>query len=80
MELVETVAPSGGQLTDFQTDGSESSDGMIKQKQFDSCRCVCAQVDLVCHGKTEVFPDKDGSDPYAVSRTSEKQLSAEGAA
>ena len=25
------------------------------------------QVDLVCHGKTEVFPDKDGSDPYAVS-------------
>lgn len=25
------------------------------------------QVDLVCHGKTEVFPDRDGSDPYAVS-------------
>uniref|UniRef100_A0AAY4EEL1 ethanolamine-phosphate cytidylyltransferase n=1 Tax=Denticeps clupeoides TaxID=299321 RepID=A0AAY4EEL1_9TELE len=25
------------------------------------------KVDLVCHGKTEVFPDKDGSDPYAVS-------------
>ncbi|XP_066560675.1 ethanolamine-phosphate cytidylyltransferase isoform X2 [Amia ocellicauda] len=23
------------------------------------------KVDLVCHGKTEVFPDKDGSDPYA---------------
>ncbi|KAG8507560.1 NAD-dependent protein deacetylase sirtuin-7 [Galemys pyrenaicus] len=22
------------------------------------------QVDLVCHGKTEVVPDKDGSDPY----------------
>lgn len=21
----------------------------------------------MCHGKTEVFPDKDGSDPYAVS-------------
>lgn len=26
------------------------------------------QVDLVCHGKTEVFPDKDGVDPYSVSR------------
>lgn len=24
------------------------------------------QVDLVCHGKTEIYPDKDGSDPYAV--------------
>lgn len=23
------------------------------------------RVDLVCHGKTEVFPDTDGSDPYA---------------
>ncbi|KAJ8283193.1 hypothetical protein COCON_G00020430 [Conger conger] len=23
------------------------------------------KVDLVCHGKTEVFPDQDGSDPYA---------------
>lgn len=23
------------------------------------------KVDLVCHGKTEVFPDKDGADPYA---------------
>lgn len=23
----------------------------------------------MCHGKTEVFPDKDGSDPYAVSST-----------
>ncbi|KAJ8362836.1 hypothetical protein SKAU_G00116670 [Synaphobranchus kaupii] len=23
------------------------------------------KVDLVCHGKTEVFPDKDSSDPYA---------------
>ncbi|KAL0993469.1 hypothetical protein UPYG_G00108400 [Umbra pygmaea] len=23
------------------------------------------KVDLVCHGKTEVHPDKDGSDPYA---------------
>ncbi|CAB1344375.1 unnamed protein product [Coregonus sp. 'balchen'] len=23
------------------------------------------KVDLVCHGKTEVFPDKDTSDPYA---------------
>uniref|UniRef100_A0A665UX42 ethanolamine-phosphate cytidylyltransferase n=1 Tax=Echeneis naucrates TaxID=173247 RepID=A0A665UX42_ECHNA len=23
------------------------------------------KVDLVCHGKTEVFPDKDESDPYA---------------
>lgn len=31
------------------------------------CVCVTVQVDLVCHGKTEVFPDKDGSDPYAVS-------------
>ncbi|XP_016095226.1 ethanolamine-phosphate cytidylyltransferase-like [Sinocyclocheilus grahami] len=26
------------------------------------------KVDLVCHGKTEVFPDRDGSDPYAVPR------------
>uniref|UniRef100_A0AAY4EG51 ethanolamine-phosphate cytidylyltransferase n=1 Tax=Denticeps clupeoides TaxID=299321 RepID=A0AAY4EG51_9TELE len=26
------------------------------------------KVDLVCHGKTEVFPDKDGSDPYAVPK------------
>ncbi|KAM6957504.1 ethanolamine-phosphate cytidylyltransferase-like [Aplochiton taeniatus] len=26
------------------------------------------KVDLVCHGKTEVFPDKDGSDPYTVPR------------
>lgn len=26
------------------------------------------QVDLVCHGKTEIVPDKDGSDPYQVSR------------
>lgn len=25
------------------------------------------QVDLVCHGKTEVFPDKDEVDPYSVS-------------
>ncbi|PIO30031.1 hypothetical protein AB205_0190640, partial [Aquarana catesbeiana] len=25
------------------------------------------KVDLVCHGKTEVLPDRDGSDPYAVS-------------
>lgn len=25
------------------------------------------KVGLVCHGKTEVFPDKDGSDPYSVS-------------
>uniref|UniRef100_A0A672Y3F8 ethanolamine-phosphate cytidylyltransferase n=2 Tax=Sphaeramia orbicularis TaxID=375764 RepID=A0A672Y3F8_9TELE len=25
---------------------------------------VSLTVDLVCHGKTEVFPDKDGSDPY----------------
>lgn len=23
------------------------------------------KVDLVCHGKTEVLPDRDGSDPYA---------------
>nr|XP_019939992.1 PREDICTED: ethanolamine-phosphate cytidylyltransferase-like isoform X2 [Paralichthys olivaceus] len=23
------------------------------------------KVDLVCHGRTDVFPDKDGSDPYA---------------
>uniref|UniRef100_A0A4W4DT63 ethanolamine-phosphate cytidylyltransferase n=1 Tax=Electrophorus electricus TaxID=8005 RepID=A0A4W4DT63_ELEEL len=27
------------------------------------------KVDLVCHGKTEVFLDRDGSDPYAVPRT-----------
>uniref|UniRef100_A0A3B1JLJ5 ethanolamine-phosphate cytidylyltransferase n=1 Tax=Astyanax mexicanus TaxID=7994 RepID=A0A3B1JLJ5_ASTMX len=26
------------------------------------------KVDLVCHGKTEVFPDRDGSDPYTVPR------------
>ncbi|PWA16964.1 hypothetical protein CCH79_00012697 [Gambusia affinis] len=26
------------------------------------------KVDLVCHGKTEVFPDKDGVDPYAEPR------------
>ncbi|VFV31374.1 ethanolamine-phosphate cytidylyltransferase isoform [Lynx pardinus] len=24
------------------------------------------KVDLVCHGKTEIVPDKDGSDPYQV--------------
>lgn len=34
---------------------------------FTRCVCVTLQVDLVCHGKTEVFTDKDGSDPYAVS-------------
>ena len=28
---------------------------------------VLVQVDLVCHGKTDVFPDRDGSDPYTVS-------------
>ncbi|XP_076843178.1 ethanolamine-phosphate cytidylyltransferase-like [Brachyhypopomus gauderio] len=27
------------------------------------------KVDLVCHGKTEVFLDQDGSDPYAVPRS-----------
>uniref|UniRef100_A0A6Q2WVH3 ethanolamine-phosphate cytidylyltransferase n=1 Tax=Esox lucius TaxID=8010 RepID=A0A6Q2WVH3_ESOLU len=26
------------------------------------------KVDLVCHGKTEVHPDKDGSDPYTEPR------------
>ncbi|XP_004559463.1 ethanolamine-phosphate cytidylyltransferase isoform X1 [Maylandia zebra] len=26
------------------------------------------KVDLVCHGKTEIYPDKDGSDPYAEPR------------
>ncbi|XP_010189453.1 PREDICTED: ethanolamine-phosphate cytidylyltransferase, partial [Mesitornis unicolor] len=26
--------------------------------------CVLVQVTLVCHGMTEVVPDKDGSDPY----------------
>uniref|UniRef100_A0A3P9LFR1 ethanolamine-phosphate cytidylyltransferase n=1 Tax=Oryzias latipes TaxID=8090 RepID=A0A3P9LFR1_ORYLA len=26
------------------------------------------RVDLVCHGKTEIYPDKDGSDPYAEPR------------
>ena len=32
------------------------------------CLMECVlQVDIVCHGKTEVFPDKDSSDPYAVS-------------
>lgn len=32
---------------------------------------VSLQVDLVCHGKTDVFLDKDGSDPYAVSTGSQ---------
>lgn len=27
---------------------------------------LCLQVDLVCHGKTNIYPDRDGSDPYAV--------------
>lgn len=36
---------------------------------------MLAQVDLVCHGKTEVFPDKDGADPYAVSALSSTLLS-----
>lgn len=27
------------------------------------------QVDLVCHGMTEVVPDKDGSDPYEVRKS-----------
>lgn len=31
-------------------------------------------MDLVCHGKTEVFPDKDGIDPYAVSISSARHL------
>ncbi|KAM9784911.1 ethanolamine-phosphate cytidylyltransferase-like isoform 2-T2 [Syngnathus typhle] len=26
------------------------------------------KVDLVCHGKTQIYPSKDGSDPYAVPR------------
>ncbi|XP_056263965.1 ethanolamine-phosphate cytidylyltransferase-like isoform X1 [Pseudoliparis swirei] len=26
------------------------------------------KVDLVCHGKTEIYPDKDGSDPHAEPR------------
>ncbi|PWA17671.1 hypothetical protein CCH79_00008392 [Gambusia affinis] len=26
---------------------------------------LACRVDLVCHGKTEIYPDKDGSDPYA---------------
>lgn len=36
---------------------------------FGSCQrlCVLLQVTLVCHGMTEVVPDKDGSDPYEVS-------------
>ncbi|EPQ18578.1 Ethanolamine-phosphate cytidylyltransferase [Myotis brandtii] len=25
---------------------------------------LACRVDLVCHGKTEIMPDKDGSDPY----------------
>lgn len=29
-------------------------------------RSFYTQVDFVCHGKTEIYPDKDGSDPYAV--------------
>lgn len=41
---------------------------------FTRCVCVTVQVDLVCHGKTEVFPDKDGSDPYAVSTASPMSL------
>ncbi|XP_068118457.1 ethanolamine-phosphate cytidylyltransferase isoform X3 [Hyperolius riggenbachi] len=27
------------------------------------------KVDLVCHGKTEVLPDRDGSDPYAEPKS-----------
>ncbi|KAL2100660.1 hypothetical protein ACEWY4_002421 [Coilia grayii] len=26
------------------------------------------KVDLVCHGKTDVLPDRDGTDPYAVPK------------
>lgn len=26
------------------------------------------RVDLVCHGKTSVIPDKEGVDPYAVPK------------
>ena len=26
------------------------------------------KIDVVVHGKTEVMPDTDGSDPYAVSQ------------
>ncbi|KAF3846315.1 hypothetical protein F7725_003393, partial [Dissostichus mawsoni] len=29
------------------------------------------KVDLVCHGKTVIYPDKDGSDPYAEPRRKE---------
>uniref|UniRef100_A0AAX7VZX8 ethanolamine-phosphate cytidylyltransferase n=1 Tax=Astatotilapia calliptera TaxID=8154 RepID=A0AAX7VZX8_ASTCA len=29
---------------------------------------LACRVDLVCHGKTEIYPDKDGSDPYAEPR------------
>lgn len=32
----------------------------------DPCSLLPPQVDLVCHGKTEIVPDKDGSDPYQV--------------
>lgn len=47
-----------------------------KNKEIKGCFCILSwfnrvclnvQVDLVCHGKTEVLPDKDGVDPYAVS-------------
>lgn len=40
------------------------------------CVYVIVQVDLVCHGKTEVFPDKDESDPYAVSTWSDPRATA----
>ncbi|XP_039860401.1 ethanolamine-phosphate cytidylyltransferase isoform X2 [Simochromis diagramma] len=45
-----------------------------KNKEIKGCFCILSwfnrvclnvQVDLVCHGKTEVLPDKDGVDPYA---------------
>ncbi|KAK6312347.1 hypothetical protein J4Q44_G00180110 [Coregonus suidteri] len=32
------------------------------------------KVDLECHGKTEVHPDKDGSDPYAVTEPRRKGI------
>lgn len=26
------------------------------------------KVDIVCHGNTQIMPDVDGSDPYAVPK------------
>ncbi|XP_006791697.1 ethanolamine-phosphate cytidylyltransferase-like [Neolamprologus brichardi] len=43
------------------SDYQEHTDNFGKVSKFST-------VDLVCHGKTEIYPDKDGSDPYAEPR------------